>query len=214
MMKIAADFAGYAQDQVEADYPGVTAVFVTWRAGDADPHPFGTLAMAKDHGEELAAAVKFLPERPSWMINLTGPLRSAYNETTLRFAGPTDRASYEKRLNDPNQGRRQHVQRIVEALDHGRPIANEYPYYSVHAFALGDQLTLVALSGEVVVDTRSGCSASWVRKVGRCGLPRMPTTYLGIFHRSGSSRKEATKQARRSTAALGPSRWLTTLSRS
>jgi neutral ceramidase len=155
MMKIAADFAGYAQGRVEADYPGATALFVTGSAGDADPHPFGTLAMAKEHGEELGAAVKFLLDHPLWMINLTGQVRSAYAETTVRFGGPTDRASYEQRLNNPSQGRRQHARRMIELLDRGRPISTEYPYYSVHAFALGDQLTLVALSGEVVVDYAS-----------------------------------------------------------
>ena len=41
---------------------------------------------------------------------------------------------------------------MIELIDQGRPIRAEYPHYSVHAFALGDQLTLVALSGEVVVD--------------------------------------------------------------
>jgi neutral ceramidase len=41
---------------------------------------------------------------------------------------------------------------MIEAIDQGRPIQSAYPHYSVHAFALGDQLTLVALSGEVVVD--------------------------------------------------------------
>ena len=34
----------------------------------------------------------------------------------------------------------------------GVPIRTEYPHYSVHAFALGDRLTLLTLSGEVVVD--------------------------------------------------------------
>ena len=86
------------------------------------------------------------------MMNLTGPLRTAYTETTIHFAGPTDRASYEKMLTDPNRGRQRHAQRMIEHIDHGRPIRTEYPHYSVQAFALGDQLTLVALSGEVVVD--------------------------------------------------------------
>ena len=86
------------------------------------------------------------------MMTLTGPLRTAFTETTIHFGGPTDRASYEKLLKDPNPGRRRHAQRMIEAIDQGRPIRTEYPYYSVHAFALGDQLTLVALSGEVVVD--------------------------------------------------------------
>src|SRR5262249_2539893 len=55
-------------------------------------------------------------------------------------------------LNDSNSGRKQHAKRMIEAIDQGRPIRNTYPNYSVHAFALGDQLTMVALSGEVVVD--------------------------------------------------------------
>ena len=101
MMKIAADFAGYAQDRIEADNPGAVAMFVTGCAGDADPHPFGTLEMAKDHGEELGEAVKFVLDHPAWMTNLTGPLRTAFTETTIHFAGPTDRASYVSCLNDP-----------------------------------------------------------------------------------------------------------------
>jgi hypothetical protein len=82
---------------------------------------------------------------------LTGPLRSAYTESTIRFGGPTDRASYEKLLDDPNAGRRRHARRMIEAIDQGKPIRTEYPY-AVQAFALGDRLTMLALSGEVVVD--------------------------------------------------------------
>jgi neutral ceramidase len=152
MMKIAADFAGYAQDRIEVDNPGATALFVTGCAGDADPHPFGTLEMAKEHGEELAEAVKLVLDHPTWITHLAGSLRAAFTETTIRFSGPTDRASYERLLNDPNTGRKKHAQRMIETLDHGRPIRTEYPYYSVHAISLGDQVTLLALSGEVVVD--------------------------------------------------------------
>ncbi len=127
-------------------------MFVTGCAGDADPHPYGTLALAKEHGAELGQAVKFVLDHPAWLMTLTGPLRTAFTETTIRFGGPTDRASYETLKNDPNQGRRRHAQRMIEAIDQGRPIPTEYPYYAAQAFALGDQLTLVALSGEVVVD--------------------------------------------------------------
>ncbi len=152
MMRIDPDFAGYAQDRIELDNPGALAMFVTGCAGDADPHPFGTLVMARDHGEELAGAVKFVLDHPNWLNPLTGRLRSAYIETTLHFAGPTDRASYEKLLGDPNQGRQRHARRMIEAIDQGQPIRKDYPHYSVQALALGEQLTVVALSGEVVVD--------------------------------------------------------------
>jgi hypothetical protein len=152
MMNIDADYAGYAQDRIEADNPGAVAMFVTGCAGDADPHPFGTVAMAKDHGEELGSAVKFVLDHPNWWTPVAGELRAAFVESTIRFGGPTDRAAYEKLRNDPNSGRRRHAGRMIEAIDKGRPIRSEYPHYSVHAFALGDRLTMVALSGEVVVD--------------------------------------------------------------
>jgi hypothetical protein len=152
MMKIAADYAGYAQDRIEADYKGAVAMFVTGCAGDADPHPFGTLEMAKDHGEELGQAVKFVLDHPAWLTSFTGSLRTSRVETAIHFGGPTDRASYETLLKDPNQGRRRHAQRMIETIDQGRPIQTEYPNYAAQAFAIGDQLTLLALSGEVVVD--------------------------------------------------------------
>jgi hypothetical protein len=152
MMKIDTDYAGYAQDRVEADNPGALALFVTGCAGDADPHPFGTLDMAKAHGEELGAAVKFVLDHPAWLTPLDGSVRTAFTETTLHFGGPTDRASYEKLLDDPNTGRQRHARRMIEEIDRGKPIRKDYPHYAVQAVALGDQLTMVALSGEVVVD--------------------------------------------------------------
>src|SRR5262245_8870098 len=96
MMKIDTDYAGYAQDRIEADNPGAVAMFVTGCAGDADPHPFGKLEMAREHGEELGSAVKFVMDHPNWWTPVEGKLRAAFTETTIRFAGPTDRASYEK----------------------------------------------------------------------------------------------------------------------
>jgi hypothetical protein len=151
MMQIDPDYAGYAQDRIEADNPGAVALFVTGCAGDADPHPYGTLDLARQHGEALGEAVKLVLDRPLLLTALTGPLRTAFRETTLHFGGPTDRASYEKLLNDPNTGRRRHAQRMIEAIDQGTPLRTEYPY-AAQALALGDQLTLVALAGEVVVD--------------------------------------------------------------
>lgn len=151
MMRIDPDYAGYAQDQVEADNPGSVALFVTGCAGDADPHPFGTLDMARDHGRELGDAVKFALARPMMMTPLSGSLRTAFTETTIHFGGPTDRSAYEARRNDPNAGRKRHAQRMIELIDQGKTITTEYPY-AVQAIALGDQLTMVALSGEVVVD--------------------------------------------------------------
>src|SRR5207302_6573425 len=85
------------------------------------------------------------------VLDLSGDLLAAYAEPAIRFAGPTDRASYETRLKDSRGGRQAHAKRLLARLDAGKLIETEHPY-PVQAFALGDQLTLLALAGEVVVD--------------------------------------------------------------
>jgi hypothetical protein len=148
-MSLSGDYAGFTQAALEASHPGAVALFVTGCAGDANPEPRGTLELAKAHGRSLAGAVEAVLAKP--MMSLSGSLRSAYAEPTVRFAGPTDRASYESRLKEPGSGRQAHARRMIAAIERGEPVKSEYPY-PVQAFALGDRLTLLALAGEVVVD--------------------------------------------------------------
>lgn len=148
-MDLSGDYAGFAQAAIEERHPGAIALFVTGCAGDANPEPRGTLDMAKAHGRSLAQAVESALGKPS--TSLTGTIRSAYAEPTVRFAGPTDRAAYEARLKEPGANRQAHARRMIAAIDSREPIKAEYPY-PVQAFAIGDQLTFLALAGEVVVD--------------------------------------------------------------
>lgn len=148
-MTLSGDYAGFAQANLEARYPGAVALFVTGCAGDANPEPRGTLELAKGHGRSLAEAVQAAMAKP--VTTLTGTLRSAYAEPAVRFAGPTDRAAYEARLKEPGSGRQAHAKRMIAAMERNEPIKSEYPY-PIQAFAIGDQLTFLALAGEVVVD--------------------------------------------------------------
>jgi hypothetical protein len=153
IMTLSGDYAGFAQEKIEADHPGAVALFVTGCAGDANPEPRGTVDLARQHGRELAGAVEAVLGRngSDGLKPISGALRAAYAETTVRFGGPTDRASYEKRLKEPGSGRQSHAKRLIARIDSGQPVETEYPY-PVQAFALGDGLTLLALAGEVVVD--------------------------------------------------------------
>lgn len=45
-MQLSGDYAGFAQSALEENYPGVTAMFITGCAEDANPHPRGTLDLA------------------------------------------------------------------------------------------------------------------------------------------------------------------------
>ena len=117
MMQIDPDYARARPGPHRGTYPGAMALFVTGYAGDADPHPFGTLDLAKEHGRELGDAVKFVLDRPVLMTPLTGRLCAAFTETTIHFGGPTDRASYERAPERSQPGRKRHAQRMIEAID-------------------------------------------------------------------------------------------------
>ncbi len=43
------DFSGFAQSEVEKDYPNANAMFITGCAGNANPYPRGTMEIARQH---------------------------------------------------------------------------------------------------------------------------------------------------------------------
>lgn len=116
------DYAGYAQEYLEADHPGVTALFIMGCGGDQNPYPRSELKYAKHHGRTLATAVEAALEVNQRTLrhqsSVSGPLRFALETVDLKFA-----------VND-------------------RP---DFPY-PVQAIRFGSDVTLIALGTEVVVD--------------------------------------------------------------
>lgn len=152
MLRVHGDYAGIAAETIERAHPGTVALFLTGCGADANPYPRGRLAQATVYGAQLADAVEAVLAGKT-MRGLTGALKVAAAEPKLTFAGPTDRASYEARLKEsPSSApRKAHAERLLKRLDAGQTIETSHPY-PVQAFAMGDQLTLVTLAGEVVVD--------------------------------------------------------------
>ncbi len=145
--QISGDYSGFAQLALEEKHPGATAIFFTLCAGDQNPHPRGTLDLARRHGEALAAEVERV--LTSAMRPLSGPFRTAFLTTELRFAHHT-REMFEQRLGDPNPHRVRHARLMLKAYDERQPIRSAP--YPVQAVRFGRDLTLVALGGEVVID--------------------------------------------------------------
>jgi neutral ceramidase len=117
------DYAGYAQEYLEAHRPGFTALFLMGCGGDQNPYPrrsgvvpgISDLELTQFHGRTLANAVEMalvVQPRP-----VRGPLRMAIERVELEYATP----------------RAPHA-------------------YPVQVVQLGRDLTLVALGSEVVVD--------------------------------------------------------------
>lgn len=143
------DYAGFAQYDLETAYPGAVAMFMTGCGGDQNPQPRGELALAEHHGSTLAIAVKaglLGPIRP-----VQGTIRSAIEPVELEFAAPPNRDELETLQQSKVEYSQRRATALLKQLDEQGRIPTDYQYL-VQVVRLGDQVTMVALSGEVVVD--------------------------------------------------------------
>jgi neutral ceramidase len=146
--EISGDFAGHAQRLIESQHPGATAMFMQGCAGDANPYPRGSHEIAEQHGVELATEVaRVLTTK---LAPVRGPLKTAWGEVALPLAPPPSRDELTKQAAGKS-GPSVSAQRMLAALDRGEKLATEYTC-PVSVWQFGEDLTLVSLSGEVVVD--------------------------------------------------------------
>jgi hypothetical protein len=145
--QVSGDWAGYAEEQLEKDNPGATALFVQGCGADANPLPRGTVEFAMTYGHTIAAAAAEVLRGK--MKPLDGTIRATYALIDLPFQKP-NRGDYEAKLKDPAGINRRYAQLMLQSLDRdgGLPDHHSYP---IQAWQLGN-LTFLTLGGEVVVD--------------------------------------------------------------
>ncbi len=141
------DYAGVAQQTLESRHPGVVAMYVAGCGADANPSPRGTEALVEQHGRSLADAVDaVLPAAAP----VTGTLRAEFAEPALAYAPHPAPDTWKQKLTADDVYQRRHARLMLDLLERdGRLPA--YEPAPLHVVRLGD-LTLVTLSGEVVVD--------------------------------------------------------------
>jgi hypothetical protein len=150
-LKISGDFAGFAAEGIEEALPGVQAMFITGCAADANPHPRSTAdqeQVVRRQGEQLAAEVLRLVNGPRQEI--CGPLSLARRDVVLPLAPVPPRDRLEEMAKGP-VWESYNARRMLQALDGGETLPTTYSA-PLAVWQFGDDLTLVALSGEVVVD--------------------------------------------------------------
>jgi hypothetical protein len=137
------DWAGCAQEFIEADNPGAVAMIALGCGADSDPRPHGTVKLCQEHGREVANEVKrllsagqFKPIDPRVTARMTvldipyAPLPPA--EELKAYAAKTFSA-----------------EQTLKMLENGKPPAR---HYSLATWTFGNDLAMVFLSNEVVVD--------------------------------------------------------------
>jgi hypothetical protein len=129
--------------------PEATALFVAGCGGDQNPYPRGTLELAMQHGKSLATAVEaaLLPKpRP-----VRGPLRVGWKEIEIDFAPPPSRDTLVKQQQSTDKLDARKATFLLDELDRAGKIRSTYTY-PIQVLQFGNDLTLIALSGETVVD--------------------------------------------------------------
>jgi hypothetical protein len=148
LMQFNADYAGFAQEAIEAAHPGTTALFVMGCGGDQNPYPRGQIEWAMAHGKSLAAAVEaaLLPQPKP----VRGPLKFELKEIELPFQ-PVTRDELLSRQQSKDVYEQRRTAALLQELQQQGHVRESYPY-PVQVLQLGGDLTLVTLGGEVVVD--------------------------------------------------------------
>lgn len=145
--ELCGDYAGFAQANLAEQYPGVQTMFILGFAGDSDPYPHGTMELAQKHGLELSREVERV--LGTKLEPVRGPLKLAFDRAALPLQVPS-RADLEKRAAEDNRFAAD-AKNLLAALDRGEKLPDHVPG-AVAVWQFGDDLTLVALGGEIVVD--------------------------------------------------------------
>ena len=144
--RVSGDYPGFAQAEVQQQFPGAQAMFVAGAAGDCNAYPRTGIADARAHGHALAVEVGRVAGGK--LKPIEGPLVTLLEHAALPLR-PTTRADLGKFAKSGWE--KFFVDGATAVFDKGGSLPSTYRA----PFALwrfGDGLTLVGLSGEPVVD--------------------------------------------------------------
>lgn len=142
------DYAGFAQLELEKEYPGTTALFFQGAGADQNPLPRRTVALAEQYGKTLAFAVSRVLKED--MRKLAPRLSTAYSEIKLPLASPPAESELVKIAGESKTYIKAWAEMLLKKMRSGEPFERTYDY-PLQVWTIGDQ-TLVAMGGEVVIE--------------------------------------------------------------
>ncbi len=149
--KVSGDWAGYAQQAIQDDYPGAIALCSVGCGADSNPSSGVTgdkAEIAQRQGAEVAAEVKRL--LGGYLAPVTGPLTTKSQTIELPLADLPTKAEWEDRAKRKDAVG-YHARAQLARLEKGEALRTKIDY-PVMTWSFGDSLAMVFLPGEVVVD--------------------------------------------------------------
>jgi len=149
--KISGDWAGYAQELIQDDFPGAIALVSIGCGADSNPNSGVTgdkAEIASRQGAEIAREVKRLVG--GYLTPVTGKITAAVNRFELPLTDPPSREQLEAK-SKRTDAVGYHARVNLARLDRKEALKAKIDY-SVQTWQFGDSLAMVFLPGEVVVD--------------------------------------------------------------
>ena len=150
--KISGDWAGYAQDLIQREFPSSVAMVSIGCGADQNPSSGVTgdkLDIALQQGAQIAAEVKRMLTS-GFLVPINGEIVSQRESITLDFAPLPTRTQWEEKAKRTDAAG-YHARVQLERLDRGQALQLSLDY-PIASWVFGDSLAMVFLPGEVVVD--------------------------------------------------------------
>jgi putative membrane-bound dehydrogenase-like protein len=149
--KISGDWAGYAQELIQDDFPGAIALVSVGCGADSNPNSGVTgdkTEIASRQGAEIAREVKRLAG--GYLTPVTGKITATVRRFELPLADPPSREQWQAKAKRTD-AIGYHARVNLARLDRKEALKAKIDY-SVQSWQFGDSLAMVFLPGEVVVD--------------------------------------------------------------
>lgn len=150
--KISGDWAGFVAEAIEAEFPGAIAMVSIGCGADANPSSGVTsdnVEAASLQGRAIASEILRLSK---------GALRAVVGNPTVRterielpLQSTPERQEWEERAKSTDVATANHARVQLAKLDRGEKLWTSVSY-PIQSWTFGDDLSMVFLSGEVVVD--------------------------------------------------------------
>ena len=142
--EIHGDWAACAQEAIEANHPGTTALISIGCGADSDPCPHGTVDLCQQHGRALADQVQRLVAGPWTPISPQLTAQRSVLEIPWAKSPDMEKAKEAAERSYP-------VKQAVERIEQGEKLP-ETAAFQISTWTFGDDLAMVFFSDEVVVD--------------------------------------------------------------
>lgn len=154
-LSISGDYAGFAQIELEKQYPGSLAMFIQNCGGDANPLPRirgneeEAVKLTSMYGQILAEAVKQVIAAP--MKAITGPVKAVMGETELFLRPGLSLDELQKKLPGLSGMAKTEIEHQINQY-HTLGAPPDRVKYPIQVWKFGSGFTFIALTGETVVD--------------------------------------------------------------